>query len=352
MVKRPTKLIVSVSTEHTALNETAVAEPTSKTASPAKKLKPSRNQSIESEDDPTELSEKATSKTASKKLKPAKKPKPSRNQRIDPEDDLTELLEEAFEPSTTDHTALHETAPAPATKPSTHMNAPARTPVDVFKAKFAQTGPLGADGCRRLRLLLLQREYTHADGEGQSSLSLVVDDARFTQAMKDDRKILGMKKYDKENRVWKEFLPGKTNALTSCQMVNSDGSPYRYHVLTVTLARTYKNDIDQILSELNVVLRPHKYVLFITPDDRALIPVELFFKSLPSGMVRSDGRHDIFLQELLDIGEIGLEMVHDIDNRAFLQTIIPIDVQDYVAGVRIILASQGVKNVTVQVVVP
>jgi hypothetical protein len=176
-------------------------------------------------------------------------------------------------------------------------------------------------------------------------VSLVVNDAQFTKEMKQNNEILGTKKYDRDLRHWKEIV----KILTSCQMEQPDGtSLYRYHVMTVTLAQTYKNDIKQILSELNVALRPYKYVLFIIPDDLALVPVELFFQAMPSGKVPTDGYVDIFLQELLDIGDIGLEMVHDTDGHAFLQTTIAFDLEEYIAGVRITLASQGVQNVTVQ----
>ncbi len=149
------------------------------------------------------------------------------------------------------------------------------------------------------------------------------------------------------------MVVGRTAALTSCAFHTTDGSsPYRYFLLSPTLATQYKNDIDQLLAEVNAVLKPHKYVLKLTPAGRAFVPVTLTFTSMPSGKMRSNGVHDVFLRNLIDITECGLEQVHDADNNSFLQTAIVIAPQQYITGLGFYLRAQGVENVSVKVVAP
>jgi hypothetical protein len=232
-------------------------------------------------------------------------------------------------------------------------NSSASNKAAAFKSLFASKNTLDASGCRVLELTPVVFEYTQADRLGQSELSFVVDDAGFTSEMKAKTAVLGIKKFDHEAFKWTEVVPGKTNALTSCKMSAPDGTkPFRYYILSVTLLGRYKNDIDRLLAEVNAVLKPHKYVLKLTPAGRALVPVTLTFTSMPSGKMRSNGVHDVFLRNLIDITECGLEQVQDADNNSFLQTVIVIAPQEYITGLGFYLRAEGVENVSVKVVAP
>jgi hypothetical protein len=178
----------------------------------------------------------------------------------------------------------------------------------------------------------------------------VVDSPRFTAAMRAQINVLSMKRFDKNTSKWIQMVPGRTTALTSCTMHASDGSsPYRYFLLSPTLATQYKNDIDHAVDEINKAIKPHKYVLHLSPKDRASVNVTLTFTGQPSGKVRTSGENDDFIKNLFNITKCGLEQVHDNEGNSFLETFGPVDRHFYAEGIKNEIRKEGIQNVSVKV---
>ena len=168
--------------------------------------------------------------------------------------------------------------------------------------------------------------------------------------MREQNTVLGMKKFDKRTSKWTQIVQGKTNALTSCTLHTPDGSnPFRYFLLPQTLAKQYKNDVDRAVAEINKVIRPHKYVLHLSAEDRALVNVTVTLTRQPSGKVRTSGENDDFIKNIFDLRKCGLEQVRDGEDRCYLETIIGVNLCQYAKAFELEIRKEGIKNVSVKV---
>jgi hypothetical protein len=223
-------------------------------------------------------------------------------------------------------------------------------PLDL-ESMFASQEPIDGDGCTIVRFTPYTREYAIKDRTGLSETSFVIDNPRFTAAMRAQTSVLGIKKFDKKNATkWTPVVAGKTSALTSCTFYAPDGShPFRYFLLALTLANQYKNDVDLAVAEINQAIRPHKYVLHLSPEDRALVNVTVTFTRQPSGKVRTSGENDDFIKNIFDLHKCGLEQVRDGEDRCYLETFIRVNLCEYAKAFELQIRKEGIKNVSVKV---
>ena len=162
--------------------------------------------------------------------------------------------------------------------------------------------------------------------------------------------MLGIKKFDKRTSKWTQLVPGKTKALASCTLHTPDGSnPFRYFLLPPTLATQYKNDIDLTVTEINKVIRPHKYVLHLSPKDRALVNVTVTFTRQASGKVRTSGENDDFIKNVFDLRKCYLEQARDSEDRCYLETFVPTSLCAYAEAFEHQIRKEGIRNVSVKV---
>ena len=222
-------------------------------------------------------------------------------------------------------------------------------PLDL-ESMFASQEPMDGDGCTIVHLTPHIREYTTKDRTSRSETSFVIDSPRFTATTREQNNVLGMKKFDKRTSKWTQIVQGKTNALTSCTLHTTDGSsPYRYFLLSPTLATQYKNDIDLAVAEINKAIRPHKYVLHLSPKDRALANVTVTFTRQASGKVRTSGENDDFIKNVFDLRKCYLEQARDTEDRCYLETFGPTTPRTYAEAFERQIRKEGIRNVSVKV---
>jgi hypothetical protein len=222
-------------------------------------------------------------------------------------------------------------------------------PLDL-EFMFASQEPMDGDGCTVVHLTSYTHEYFAKNGVHRSETSFVVDSPLFTAAMKAQPSVLGMKKFCKHTMKWIQCAQGKTNALTSCTFHANDGSkPYRYFLLPLTLAAQYKNDIDLAVDEINKAINPHKYVLHLSPTDRAFANVIVTFTGQASGKVRTSGENDDFIKNVFDLRKCGLEQAHDSEDRCYLETFGPTTPRAYAEAFERKISKEGIRNVSIKV---
>ncbi len=163
--------------------------------------------------------------------------------------------------------------------------------------------------------------------------------------------VLGIKRFDKKSATkWTSVVAGKTSALTSCTFDAPDGShSFQYFLLALTLANQYKNDIDLAVAEINQAIRPHKYVLHLSPEDRALVNVTVTFTRQPSGKVRTSGENDDFIKNVFDLRKCYLEQARDSEDRCYLETFSPTPLCAYAEAFERQIRKEGIRNVSVKV---